>query len=177
MLPFSIGALIYFTRHRVRESMAYGLAIIGGAVWIVNLASMSTETAAARAITYSVGFYLNLVALSAIIAGLAAFRRNRIDDYFGELSYPIFLVHWQVAVVMVIALGLVPHGIAAFAWSLPIAVLVAMFLNQLLNMTIRPLRSQIRPAQPQESIHTPFPSVKSSAQRDQHASYAPEFRM
>lgn len=149
VLPFSTGALIFFLRPSIGNSVSRWLIGIGGAAWIINLVLMTTENAAALTLTFGAGFYINLIALAMFIAGLSALPRNSVDDYLGDLSYPIFLVHWQVDFLMVIVFGIAPHGLAAFGWCLLPITLVAALIKMLLQATVDPLRSAIRERGPQ----------------------------
>lgn len=145
VLPFSMGALIFFSRNLVSDLAARWLARIGGAIWLANLFMMDTSTADGQAVAFGVGFYANLLSLGLLIAGLGRLPRNKLDDYLGDLSYPIFLLHWLIGFLIVSAFGF-PQGRGLLVFTLALLPLVssAVLLNTILEATVNPIRSRIR---------------------------------
>ncbi len=160
-LPFSIGAAIFFSKSLIARGRGW-LIGIGGTTWIANLGGMDTSTAAGLTITFGPGFYINLFSLATLIAGLATLPRLAFDDYLGDLSYPLFLLHWLVGFLTTLLFGLAPHGAIAFAVSLPVALAAAVALNQLLQATIDPLQIKIRRRR-ETSLTRQFPHLPQPA--------------
>jgi peptidoglycan/LPS O-acetylase OafA/YrhL len=144
-LPFSLGALIFFSRPLTNDLTAKWLACVGAVVWLANLLAMDTSTPAGQTTTYGLGFYINLFSISVVIAGLATLPRNRIDDYLGDLSYPVFLLHWLVGFLLVANLGLKQsNGLLPLAVSILPILVASILLSRVLQLTVNPLRSRVR---------------------------------
>jgi peptidoglycan/LPS O-acetylase OafA/YrhL len=103
-------------------------------------------------------FYINLFLNIGIITLLSKIPREIIpvklflaDKFLGDLSYPIFLIHWPIAVLIsVIAFnGKVPTGFgeqgALFCFSLPAINLSAIIIYVCLEKRIQRIRERIRP--------------------------------
>ena len=104
-LPFSIGALLFHYRAQVMDwvkpiaqfkfaLIIYGLVL---ANWVVSY-KLNT--------LYSIGFYINSlinIVLLAVLTNIKTENRRvkAIDKVLGDLSYPIYLMHWSIAVVVV----------------------------------------------------------------------------
>jgi peptidoglycan/LPS O-acetylase OafA/YrhL len=149
-LPFSAGSLLYHVRERVRESEARILALIGVGAFSVLAVGASRLWSDPLA----TGFYASLSCAAAATVGLARLPRPgvpswlaRIDRFAGDLSYPIFLVHWPAAIAVHLLFGeaggrhplvfaaAVAAGVNAAAWMLHTAV----------EVPLARLRDRVRP--------------------------------
>ena len=101
-LPFSVGALIYFLpKVKFPAKVLFALLILNLIVWWVD---------------YSIiGRYLNIAICGLLVSSLAGgqklFFSN--DKAIGDYSYPIYLLHWQVGLLM--SYLLFGHGIHEFS--------------------------------------------------------------
>lgn len=112
-LPFSTGAFIYHYKSRILKyiSSIRGLTeeylpfiIIGGILlnWLVGLL-----------VGYSKGifFYSNYVLCALMVVVLSErktlpFITKYFDKWMGDFSYPIYLIHYQVGLVIIVLLGI-----------------------------------------------------------------------
>jgi peptidoglycan/LPS O-acetylase OafA/YrhL len=73
---------------------------------------------------------------------LPALQRG--DAWIGDLSYPVYLFHYQVG-FLIVCLGLAPvRGWALFWWALPVLVLLAAVMAAASTKTVDRLRATIR---------------------------------
>ncbi|MEI6128176.1 MAG: acyltransferase, partial [Pseudomonadota bacterium] len=116
-LPYSLGALLYFTCNTIDgRTLKFNLSclVIFLIAFFLNLIFVPKFSN-----PQELPFYINLFLHIGIIAFLSKIPRDRIptkiflaDKFLGDLSYPIFLIHWPIAVlVSVIAFnGKMPAG-------------------------------------------------------------------
>lgn len=152
-LPFSIGALIFLYRDRLlsvwptlnKRAMPYFLFLLVFSNWTLGFYPFFPER---------INFYLNVVINALLILSLSK-RQSlpgislRIDHLLGDISYPIYLVHYQVALITLVglsALGLNfargDNGLAIL--SLPLLFLTAWGLSFLIERPIDKLRRRIQ---------------------------------
>ncbi|MEN8183509.1 MAG: acyltransferase [Myxococcota bacterium] len=146
-LPYSTGALLYHYREPLRRVLsgpghapvALGLFLANAAFgrWFFNV--------------FVSGFYLSLACTAYAVVSLGALDPRRLprwlrklDEFLGDLSYPVFLCHWSMAVV-VASLGLAEERGAALFWgSLPLVNLCAWGIHRGVEQPLNRLRAQIR---------------------------------
>jgi peptidoglycan/LPS O-acetylase OafA/YrhL len=147
-LPFSMGAMICMYRREAERWIclpvlpAAGLllcaAIIARKAWLDPLGA---------------GFYLQLVACCVLLVALSCSKVSMIpkwlsdlDRFAGNLAYPIFLCHWQVAVVVlaVVHAGARPPPGELWLQSILIMHLVATLVYLLVDRNVNRLRDAIR---------------------------------
>ena len=105
-LPFSIGAGIFFlasTSNRIAPSdlmtrKLFALFVLNAAFWCLLRMRGNHEFA-------DFGFYSNLLICSLLIyfiarGGIMSNRLMKWDANIGRFSYPIYLVHWQIGLMM-----------------------------------------------------------------------------
>src|SRR5262249_11108346 len=126
---------------------AIGLA--AAALWILNLAAADwVERGYVREVLL---WYANIGLVAVLTAGLVPLRQDgpmrRLDAFFGDLAYPVFLVHGLVGAVLgpvLMTLGLKEDTPVYFiACSLPILA-AAILLSQATAYLIEPLRDRMR---------------------------------
>jgi len=137
LLPFSVGALLYFGLRERRISLP---------TWPI-LAAWASVVAIAVFVKphghlWDAIFYLNLILIALCVVALAPHDFGRLDRSLGELSYPVFLVHWLVGLGLSGWLGNRSLGLAVV--SLPIIFCVSSLLVRGSNALIEPLRDSIR---------------------------------
>lgn len=148
-LPFLTGATIYhlgnrgaFAAHWFRSNWVL-IALGAGA-----LANYAFALLGGRAGAVSLHFYLNLVVLAVLVAHLSqrrSARFHRLDKALGDLSYPIYLMHFQGALVVAALLPSLARGQGAFLTAaLPIVLLLAWAMTRLIEKPIESVRSALR---------------------------------
>jgi peptidoglycan/LPS O-acetylase OafA/YrhL len=155
-LPYSLGALFYFVSEKINHNKVklnlYVLAIFIMAFFLNLIFGPDFSN------PQDLPFYLNLFLNIGIIILLSKIPREIIpvkiflaDKFLGDLSYPIFLIHWPIAVLIsVIAFnGKAPAGFAEqgalFCFSLPAINLSAVIIYFLLEKRTQRIRERIRP--------------------------------
>ena len=147
VLPFSIGALTFFALKR-------GLTVKGPVTAIAIAAfignTLITGLVDSPAYITLVGWYLDIVLITVILAGLAPLRDTRligkIDRKLGDLAYPVFLVHWLAGLVVVLAFEPMitrPSPLLLIA-ALPLIIIVSALLAWAGEKMIEPIRHSIR---------------------------------
>ncbi len=65
--------------------------------------------------------------------------------FFADLSYPLFLVHWQVAILLsALGLGIVKNGWFAVVAVYGSSILIALLINRLIEEPLKAVRTKIR---------------------------------
>ncbi len=77
---------------------------------------------------------------------MAPTGHERIDKWWGDLSYPVFLCHRQVAYMLTFLLPTRSLGFALMLATLPASALVAYVACQCQDAIIEPARNAIRAA-------------------------------
>lgn len=145
-LPFSLGAVIYHHRDWIRRKLGGRwpplLAVLGA--WVANFIWAPGHP------LDPTRFYTNFILSSALVALLvsppAAMRRvQRVDAWLGDLSYPIYLVHFLVG--FVVAVTLVGSGARSpelFWPSLPLVIAAAWLIHVVLDSRLEALRAGVK---------------------------------
>jgi peptidoglycan/LPS O-acetylase OafA/YrhL len=149
VLPFAVGAILYFLRQRsgwVASPLAAGCAF---AAWVANM--LAGGAVFSETYIFGWGYFLDTVFFAIVVSGLSNVssrqlspRLARIDRLLGEWSYFAFLVHWLVGFVIAdTLLGEWRGWTLLAAVTLPVIAASAAFasLNQKL---VEPLRTKIR---------------------------------
>jgi peptidoglycan/LPS O-acetylase OafA/YrhL len=95
------------------------------------------------------GFYVNITLTALVVFSQPALRpgglARRIDTILGNLSYPIFLVHWlgSFAGYMLLS-STIPRGWELVLASAPVIVILAAALARLNGRFVEPLRWRVR---------------------------------
>ena len=99
VLPFAVGAVLYFLRRHGRwiaTPLAAGCAFAG---WLANMLAGGTVFPASY--IFGWGYLLDTVCFAIVVSGLSGLSSQqfgplveRIDRMLGEWSYFAFLVHW-----------------------------------------------------------------------------------
>ncbi len=158
MLPFSLGALIYFYRKENGFGVAPWIAVAALAAWIAN--AIAAGTILPTSYIYGAGYYIDTCIFVVVVAGLIdanprALIRS-VDQMLGELAYPVFLIQWLAAFVT--AMLLMPgqwRGWALTLASIPVTLTMAAGLAMLTRRLIDPIRTRIRGRMPASSTSEP----------------------
>lgn len=155
-LPFATGAAIfhfkeYFTKHVDRlmgGAIHYSPYIVAGAIlvnWGVGWGFSQTTG------IFFYGNYL-LCALMVLVLcerkALPLISKN-FDKWMGDFSYPIYLIHYQVGLVVVVALASVDIGIQRPDWllmllSIPVMFVCAWVITIVLERPLELIRTNIK---------------------------------
>lgn len=147
MLPFSIGALLYFHGGQILEGMVqfgrhWRLAV--AAVWAGTLA-LAFYLGAIDRLAPEIVSYIGILTTAAFIVALSDLKSGSVDKALGDLAYPVFLTHYLVAVVAHrMVLGSMPRGLVLFAVSLVLMLILSQALVMLQRAYIDPLRDKVR---------------------------------
>jgi len=158
-VPFSLGALLYYYQASVFNSLKklplFNLFI--GSLFIGNLALVSSSKFFAAEQWWKfdlIGSYLNLILSALVIIVLFNFKPQaqfkNVDKYFGDLSYPIYLLHWGVACFISWCFfsepikGISWNGLEVFSLSLFLTIVISTLINMLANEPIEALRRKIK---------------------------------
>jgi peptidoglycan/LPS O-acetylase OafA/YrhL len=147
-LPYSLGALLYSCHGPLRRLLS--------ARWHAPLAVSLFLANAFFALRiwgspFVSGFYASLALAGYAIAALAALERTsvpaglaRLDEFLGNLSYPVFLCHLPVAAILV-SVGIADaYGPALLLWTIPAATLAGWVIHHLTQHDVEALRDRIR---------------------------------
>lgn len=151
LLPFSIGALIYFFRHAADQLVArFGgpISAISCALWLMNL-TLCGYLGGPGSEFFNLFFYANLVFFAIFLYATITFPGKiwtvKWDKKLGDLAYPVFLTHWIVSyVVSQYFLNGQRRGMVLFAASLIPILVVSYILSRIADRLIEPLRSKVR---------------------------------
>lgn len=149
-LPFAMGAML----HHLQGWRAYPRRLVESRALLLLLALAFIANGVAASVLGGASaqgwqFYLSLMLAWGLIACLATRRSARLrelDSRIGDLSYPIYLLHYQAGLVLVL-LGLPwSRGHPAFALlGAALTVLLSMGAVRLLDPAIQGVRNRIRP--------------------------------
>lgn len=146
ILPYSLGSGIYFLRDRfssLTHICPYRLTLIVIIMWLLNMAMPVFYTS-----LLLLSFYLNLGIVAVLVFILARLQHDKfriIDKFLGDISYPIFLLHYLVG--FYVAIIFTPgkwRGIQLLVISTPIIIGMSAILAWFITI-IEPLRDKFRP--------------------------------
>ncbi len=150
VLPFAVGALLYFLRQRNLWIASPYLTAGAFVAWLCNM--LAGGTVLPQSHIFGAGYFLDTACFAILVFGLSGLSKQslgpivgRIDQTLGEWSYFAFLVHWLCGFVVV---AVVP-GSEQRGWSLLLAttplVLAACAGFAVLNRQfLEPLRDRVR---------------------------------
>jgi len=155
-LPFALGSVIYFYRtnlliicfNKVKNLPSYLpllLATLMGINWYLGVV---------LTISQGLFFYVNLLLCVLMLLVLSSYKAlpflsKKVDAYWGDFSYPIYLIHYQVALIVFFILEYtgvdISHPSMWFMWiSIPFIILVAWILILFVERPIERLRTKIK---------------------------------
>lgn len=164
-LPFSIGGLLYFfskmddarsffVKSRLSTNILLTAIIINAIAWIlVRREFFLIKHMEGKFV--EIGFYLNILICSGLIfsiimGGKLAFIGRRGDKFIGDLSYPIYLMQWQVGLlVSFILFGAPVRGFGTLGFrSLIVSIVVVTILSiavvYLIDRPVQKVRNKIK---------------------------------
>jgi peptidoglycan/LPS O-acetylase OafA/YrhL len=147
LLPFALGALIYFYARNFRVSLSSRAMALLCVPALANCIVAGVIGGVQDTAAFNGMFYLNLL-FQCLAVTCMAWRGSpmpRTDKLFGDLSYPIFLCHWLVGYVLAMLLfhGQ-SRGLGLMLATLVGSTVVAYMVCLLQDALIEPLRSRVR---------------------------------
>ncbi len=158
-LPFSIGSAIYFllkekgmySRHPIGRTSApilFILMLANCLVWTI-LEKIEIDE------QVDIGFYLNIIIFTLLVYSLAKGGeivniKKSADKFIGDLSYPVYLLHWQAGVlVSFVVFGATVHEISPrggihFALSLLAVFMMSFLFRSIIDKPVQNIRTRIR---------------------------------
>ncbi len=157
-LPFSTGAMLYHYRDSVTRLGFYfstrtGLITLSFFFALNWWVAMQIDWRGAP-------FYINFAIFSCALMGCMARGGNkktkRLDTRLGDLSYPLYLIHYQAGLATIfvssmLGLDLQRPSLELLAITLPVSLLLAFSLSVLIDRPIERLRCRLRPQPVTES--------------------------
>lgn len=154
-LPFSTGALIYHIKDRIQivkrmpKSLARSFPVL-----LVAAIGFNWIVAYLRSDLSSVHYYINYSLCSIVVLSLAQTRdlpfiNGRLDKLLGDLSYPIYLIHYQVGLLVMLLLNEIGFSVARpstflLVVSTPCIIVVAWIMTITLERPIEVMRSVVK---------------------------------
>jgi peptidoglycan/LPS O-acetylase OafA/YrhL len=150
VLPFAVGAVLYFLRRRNLWTATPGVTAVAFAAWLCNL--LAGGSLLPPSYVFGVGYFLDTICFTIVVSGLSGLSKAHfspliagIDRTLGEWSYFAFLVHWLCGFVIV---GTVP-GIEQRGWLLllavtPLVLAACAGFAALNRKCLEPLRDRVR---------------------------------
>ena len=155
-LPFSAGAMIFHFRTELPDKLnkmvgepyvAYLLVFILLANWKLGLELGTLK---------GFSFYLNFVICAMILISLSErrdlpFISRRFDKLMGDFSYPIYLIHYQVGLVVMVSMNwfgfkIIRPDMNLSIVSLPVIFLVAWLISRYMEQPVEAVRRRIKGA-------------------------------
>ncbi len=155
-LPFSIGAFIYHYKAKLLSFLVFGkiLTMRWSAWMIFILILLNWYVGYVFDCNVGIPFYINCVFCALMVVVLSQqktlpFISKTTDQWIGDLSYPIYLVHHQVGILVGAALTLmgpnnkIPDLALMFA-AIPFILIVSWLLTVILERPIERARLAIK---------------------------------
>ena len=138
-LPFCIGSLIYFLKEKYTPKLNPLLLFV---LILLN---------AAYHPNYDLGAIVNMVLVALLILSIAngykfPFITSKIDKIIGDFSYPIYLLHWQVGLmVSYVVIGHpARHEIVVYFVSLAVILVLSVLMIEVIDKPIQKVRTIIK---------------------------------
>ncbi|WOJ98282.1 acyltransferase [Congregibacter brevis] len=160
-LPFALGALAYHFRKEAKSlgrlqnrstALLLVAAYIANALLFAGIALMFWHPT--RPYLLDAGKYLNIILATATVVALYWHAPpdwlKRIDKYLGDLSYPLYLIHWQVGALVSYLLYNAPtrgrssEGLLSLILATVLALGIALAMSRYLDRNIEKIRVQVR---------------------------------
>lgn len=148
-LPFALGALVYHLRARRSTShVLFTSRVATAAVAVLLFTNIAFIPTASKSAAEGMHFYVNLVLVVILVAQLASQREKRlakIDHAMGNYSYPVYLLHYQAGLVVVLSGNSSGRGATEFLLAaLPVVFLLAWLAVHTVDPIIEGIRSRVR---------------------------------
>jgi len=157
-LPFSLGALLYhykaFILNKLKRFQSpWTIAVIFG-IYVANPAMVEMGERITGIIFLTPAYFLNYFIHFLLIALLIEPKSFPIpvkwDKAIGDLSYPIYLIHWQAGFSASMflfqkpVLGTSLQGLTSFALAVVLAIVASQILVSCIDQPVNRVRSRIK---------------------------------
>lgn len=168
-LPFSLGAALYHYKPQISAFMKNQLPALTQPHLLTAATAGNTLAASALVVLGAPNIehyatYTNLLLQTALITQLdnKPFKlpTRPIDQFLGDLTYPIFLLHWQIGFMTAMlaigrpARGPSTDGVIVYAISIIVCFALAILLSAAIDKPVQNWRAQLRP-KPPETANVP----------------------
>lgn len=157
-LPFAIGGLTFHYRtelHRLQDRLGLGdPRLLIAARWLSCLAFAAGNALTGRGWLISLGNYVNIGIAALIVCALFHARPTGnlrpLDRTLGDLSYPVYLLHWQMGAVASMLLfgklihGRSPEGVAVTLLGLALTLMLGLLCARIIDPAVERQRTRIR---------------------------------
>lgn len=159
-LPFAIGAALYFYKSKIHGLLEK--SFMASPYVLFTLYLLNTLTFAYLKMTFNfdpyyldIGKYLNMILTASIIVQLyyggADIFSRKVDKVLGDFSYPVYLLHWQIGLLMTYVLVQLNVDIVQHSWLVLTAIilmtlLASYLLTILIDERIAKVRRKIKKA-------------------------------
>lgn len=159
-LPFSMGSALYFMS---RDGKAHALLekaeLTAGRLFVAMLANtgfwMVMQGVFEVGPVSELGFYINMLLCTALVFRLAnggkiVALKQGTDEWIGDFSYPIYLLHWQagLAVTFLMSSMVVSQeyrpGLGALAVSVLVVICLSLPMIYMIDRPMRAVRNKIK---------------------------------
>lgn len=134
-VPFGVGTLVYFALRLPLVqliSRKKSVLLVSFALYVLIFA-MAYRTAQLR----HDFLYINILTTAALICVLSCVvvpkALRTADRFFGDLAYPVYLLHWQVGLLVFLATGFEKGKPSLFLASIPVIMVFAVVDRQLVS--------------------------------------------
>ncbi len=156
-LPFSTGAFIYHFRGELIRILGWLPSNMYVGLMLFSLLPINWWLASQGDYVRDIGFYINYVLCAFTIAYLVNVQSLnvgllKIDKIIGDLSYPIYLFHYQIGFLVMVGLGNMGYSssrgdMLLAIISIPFILLVAVLIARWVEAPIMQLRARIKKQQ------------------------------
>lgn len=160
-LPFCLGSMLFFYKDAINNIIVKGR--LSHPVLLMGLYSAHAFFFSVNAyykpfsispLLGKIGFYSNILLACLVVIGLFFHGKRTFnkkwDKFFGDYSYPIYLLHWQCALLFCYLVygetknGINVEGFIVFLGGTGVTLLVSALLIWLIDGNIERIRSRIR---------------------------------
>lgn len=155
-LPFSTGALIFHYRQRFADAVKHfsGAAYPHLPVLAFSAVVANCLLAILSGYTDGIFFYSNYLLCALMVVVLydrkvLPFINRRFDNWLGDLSYPTYLIHFQVGILVVLlfsaaGIELTRPDLLLMVVSVPVVLVCAWVISVCLDKPIEAIRSKVK---------------------------------
>ena len=155
-LPFALGSVLYFYRDRLLQQWFGRAQDLSPYLPLLLLLLMAINWYIGFLLTRSheLFFYTNILLCALMLLVLSSYKTlpwlsKKADAYWGDFSYPIYLIHYQVALVVMYAMQQLGMDVSrpdiGLMWAtIPAVFLVAWLLMLFVERPVDQLRMKVK---------------------------------